>query len=184
MSMDKETREAIEKVAHAHDSLSESLDGQESRITGQDDRIKRLEEMMGTMEGSLRDHISNSGSTLTNEGEPGTAEPSVEENARLHDTIGKLEERIAFLEGTQYENEVIQKFLRDLDSDNYLAIGQKLGYLEETEAAPEDLEGVEGAEIPLGDSGSRMMVQREKPEDMTGWEYSETQGVYIKVLTE
>ena len=106
-----------------------------------------------------------------------------EETARLNDSIAQLEERKTFLESPGYNNEIIQKFLRDINRDDFYMIGIKLGLLECAEATPEDLEGVEGAEpveVALGDK-QFLRVTKEKPEDMTGWAFSENQGLYIKV---
>lgn len=116
----------------------------------------------------------------------------LEETARVKDSIAQLEElndrsalleeRNTFLESPGHQNEIIQKFLRNIDRNNYWTIGIKLGFLESAEATAEDLEGVEGAEqlgAPLGDK-QFLRVTKEKPEDMTGWAFSENQRLYIK----
>lgn len=102
---------------------------------------------------------------------------------RLNGRIEQLEDRKTFLESPGHQQEIIQKFLRDLDSDNFYTIGLKLGLLEYTEPGPGDKAGDKGNKqlgIPLGDK-QFLRVTKEKPEDMSGWEYSKNMGVYIKV---
>lgn len=175
--MDKETRQAIETRDQVLEGIRQDLDS----LTGSfrvfqnetDQSIAEMQEFQN----------SRPDSGVMSETNARMHDAAIEENARLHESIGRLEEKVNVLESPDHENDVIQKFLRDLDSDNYLEIGRKLGYLEETEASPEDLQNVEGAEpldLPLGDN-QVLEVQKEKPEDMTGWEFSETQGVYIRL---
>ena len=176
--MDKDTKQEFEKRDKILDGMREEIDS----LTGSLSDFKN--ETTGKMEDLIQSQSSLRDSKDTSkEGSEDLAslhEEALEENARLTEKTGKLEERNAFLESPGYQQQVIQGFLRELDADNFLSIGIKLGYLEDTEAGPEDLEGVEGAEVPLGD-GQVLKVSKEKPEDMTGWEFSETQGLYIKL---
>ncbi len=172
--MDKETKAEFEKVYKIHDGLRE----------GMESLTEFVNDFKNETTGKLSD-LENSQQSLRDSKD--TSKPGEEETGKLHDEalerVAVLEERNTFLEGPGYQNQVIQGFLRELDADNFLAIGVKLGYLEDTEASPEDLENVEGAEaidVPLGDNRT-LKVSKEKPEDMTGWEYSETQGLYIKL---
>ena len=170
--MDKDTKQEFETRDKILDGMREEIDSLTGSLSGfKSETAGKLEDLTQA-QSSLRDSKDTS------------SEEAVEENARLNDKVVKLEERNVFLESPIYKNQVIQGFLRDMDSDNFLAIGVKLGYLEDTEAKPEDLAGVEGAEpveVPLGDKQT-LVVSKEKPEDMTGWEYSETQGLYIKLV--
>ena len=116
-----------------------------------------------------------------------THDEAIEENARLHEDNEKLLDRNKYLEGDAYQNKVIQAFLRDLDADNFLAIGLKLEFLESSEVDPKALANVnleDGVplELPLEDNRI-LCIQANKPEDMTGWERSETQNVYVKIKT-
>ena len=167
--MDKDTQKVLEGITKEVDSLTASLGEFEGRF-------KKLEGETATMQESL--------TTLHSKDTSETAklnEQAVEEKARLNDKVVQLEERNVFLESPGYQNQVIQGFLREMDADNFLTIGVKLGYLEDTEVKPEDLARVEGADqIPLDDNRV-LKVSKEKPEDMTGWEYSETQKLYIKI---
>ncbi len=101
----------------------------------------------------------------------------LDETARLNDSIANLRERKAFLESPGYNNQVITKFFRNMDRDNYYEIGRKLGFLDDPEAGPEDPEVVD----PHSGEKQFLKVQKEKPEDMTGWEYSKQQDIYVKV---
>ncbi|KKL93739.1 hypothetical protein LCGC14_1871720 [marine sediment metagenome] len=161
--MDKEVRKVLEGITKEVDSLTASSGKFESRLLEIEGSVATMKESQPTL------HSKDTS-------ESASLEEQVEKVARL-------EERNVFLEGKDYQNQVIQGFLRELDADNFLTIGVKLGYLEDTEARPEDLEKVEGAgpvEVALGDNRT-LKVSKEKPEDMTGWEYSETQGLYIKL---
>lgn len=104
-------------------------------------------------------------------------EQALEETARLNDSIANLEERKTFLESSDHKNEIIRKFLRNMNRDNFHEIGLKLGFLEDVEAGSEDTEVIEDH------SGEEqvLLVSKDKPEDMTGWEYSKQQDLYIKV---
>ena len=170
--MDNAIREEFEKRDKVLDGLRREHD---SLTVSFRDLKNETETEIGKMrdgQSSLRDSIAIS----KDEGAAILHEQTVEENARLHNELAQAK-------SPGHENEVIQSFLRKLDADNFHAIGIKLGYLEDTEAGPEDLENVEGAEpveMALGDN-KVLKVSKEKPEDMTGWEHSETQGLYIKV---
>jgi len=170
--MDKDTKAEFEKRDLVLDGLRQEIDS----LTGSLGDLKNETE---TEIGKLRDGQSSLQDSIATSANKETAvlhEQAVEENARLNNEVARLS-------GPGHENEVIQSFLRKLDADNFHAIGIKLGYLEDTEAGPEDLENVEGAdqlEVSLGDN-KVLKVSKKKPEDMTGWEYSETQDCYIKV---
>ena len=170
--MDKDTKAEFEKRDKVLDGMRREIDS----LTGSFGGFKNETE---TEIGKLRDgqsSLQDSTATSKNEETARLHEQAVEENARLNNEVARLS-------GPGHENEVIQSFLRKLDADNFHAIGIKLGYLEDTEAGPEDLENVEGAEpveLALGDN-KVLKVSKVKPEDMTGWEFSETQGLYIKV---
>lgn len=105
-------------------------------------------------------------------------EQDLEETARLEEELARLIEKKAWLESPGYNNQVINKFLCNMDRDNYWAIGIQLGFLDDPAAGPEDLPGDKGS--PSGDKRF-LRIQKEKPEDMTGWAFSETQGLYIKI---
>lgn len=170
--MDKDTKAEFEKRDKVLDGMRQEIDS----LTGSFDGFKNETETeivkLRDGQSSLQDSIATS-----KDEEPARLhEQAVEENARLNTEVARLS-------SPGHENERIQSFLRKLDADNFHAIGIKLGFLEDAEAGPEDLEGVEGAEpveLALGDN-KVLKVSKEKPEDMTGWEFSETQGLYIKV---
>jgi len=169
MKMDKETKAEFEKRDKVLEGMREEIDS----LTGSLGDFKK--EATGKMEdlNQAQSSLRDSKDTF----ESASLKEKVEK-------VAQLEERNVFLESPGYQNEVIQGFLRELDADNFLTIGVKLGYLEDTEAKPEDLAGIEGAEpveVALGDDRA-LVVSKEKPEDMTGWEYSETQGLYIKLV--
>jgi len=172
--MDKDIRKVLEGITKELDSLTDSSGKFEKRLGKVEGSIATMEESRKTL------HSSDSSDS---EEAARLHEQTVEENARLNDKVVQLEERNVFLEGSGYQNSVIQGFLRGMDADNFHAIGIKLGYLEDTELEPGELQRIKGAgpvEVPLGEN-LKLLVSKDKPEDMTGWEHSETQDLYIKV---
>lgn len=163
--MDKEVTKEFEQ----RDKILEGMRGEIDSLIGSLGDFKS--ETQETIRGLKEDQSSLKDSNATSE----LHDQAIEENARLH-------ERVSFLESQQYETEIVQNFLRSIDADNFHAIGIKLGYLEDT-ATEEDLENLEGAgpvEVPLGDNQT-VVISRDVPDDPDNWEYSQSQGVYVKV---
>lgn len=172
--MDKEIKAEFEKRDLVLERHQNSLD----ELTGSFAALQ--EETKGEL-AKMLDSLSSQPTSPDTSSEPESAPDP--EAARLHDEaveeVARLSERVNYLEGPDYQTSVIQGFLRDLDADNFIEIGRKLGYLDVEEPSEADLHTLEEGEVVLGDR--KIKISKEKPEDMTGWEFSETQGVYIKV---
>lgn len=166
--MDKDTKQALEDWGKGMEVMRNEL---ESLKTSVDDLRSETETKIAEMRDSLPSPQDSESTSKTTQ----------DDNARLLDRVAELEDRNQYLEGSGYQNQVITTFLRDLDADNFHYIGIKLGYLEDAEAGPEDLPnlGEEPAEVVLGDH--KLLMQKAKPEDPEGWEYSETQELWIKI---
>ncbi len=90
--------------------------------------------------------------------------------------IAELETQIAHLESLEHRENIILEWLNNLDQESFYALGVRKGYLEETH--PEAQKPKPGE---LREPDPEVQFSREKPEDLTGWAYSETLKGYIRI---
>jgi hypothetical protein len=134
-----------------------------------DERIASLEtQREKTTDAPASPKISGSTSSETQDGTNGM---------ELRDPkIAELETQIAHLESLAHRDNIILEWLSNLDQESYYALGVRKGYLEEIE--PEAQKPAPGE---LREPDPEVQFSREKPEDLTGWAYSETLKGYIRI---
>jgi hypothetical protein len=182
MAMDKETKKGFEDVAKEMNRLAAQVNSLTDSSGKHENRLNSLEGEIAT----VRDSQQTPPSGDSSHDDPGPAAGDTKQAgdaAALQDEVARLQERNAFLESEDHQNEVIEDFLRKLDADNFSAIGIKLGFLETS--APEEaelaaLQEGEIVEVPLADGKTLKMTARQ-PENIEGWEHSETHGLYIRI---
>lgn len=97
------------------------------------------------------------------------------------------EARVASLSSKEHEEEIITLFLKDMDQDNFIALGVKKGFLEEVapDATNKDVATVAEELGILEEStvvdGKKVHFSKEKPADATGWEYTKALNLWVKI---
>ena len=91
--------------------------------------------------------------------------------------IAELETQMLRLESPEYRENLILEWLSTLDQESYYALGVRKGYLEEIE--PPAVKTTPGE---LREPDPEVQFSKEKPEDPTGWAYSETLKGYIRIV--
>lgn len=170
--------QSVKRLMQGQDSLQGSL-GEVTQRVATLEETKKTEAKMENQDPTQ--NSSENGYNPTPENDIAKMhEEAVEENARLNDQIGKLQERVAFLESEGHNSAVVQEFLDHLDLENFNQIGLNLGYLEVAEVSEEVPEGAGLEEVDLGGAGT-LRMQKEKPSDPENWQYSETQKLWIQI---
>ncbi len=97
------------------------------------------------------------------------------------------EARVASLSSKDHEEEIITLFLKDMDQDNFIALGVKKGFLEEVvpDANSKDIATVAEDLGILEEStvvdGKKVHFSKEKSADPTGWEYTKALNLWVKI---
>jgi hypothetical protein len=97
------------------------------------------------------------------------------------------EARVASLSSKEHEEEIITTFLKNLDQDNFIALGVKKGFLEEAvpDAFGKDVATVAEELGLLEEStvvdGQKVRFSKNKPADPTGWEYTKALNLWVKI---
>ena len=91
--------------------------------------------------------------------------------------IAELESQVFHLESPEHRENLILEWLNNLDQESYYALGVRKGYLEEINPPAEKTTPGE-----LREPDPEVQFSREKPEDPTGWAYSQTLKGYIRIV--
>lgn len=174
----KETLEdsAILKVLSGMQEKMAKLKDLPETLKTLDDRVSSLENQPPKKTG-IQESPGTSGNTLTDTQEERKEMESETNEVVLKDRrIAEMETQIVHLESPEHREGLILEWLNTLDQDSYYALGVRKGYLEEMK--PEVEKATPGE---LREPDPEVQFSREKPEDLTGWAYSEILKGYIRI---
>ena len=141
-----------------------------------DNRVSSLENQSSSKT-SMQAFPETSGNTLADTQEEKNRMENDNRVVELRDQkITELEAQIAHLESPEHRDNLILEWLNTLDQGSYYALGVRKGYLEEVK--PEAEKPTPGE---LREPDPEVQFSREKPEDMTGWAYSQILKGYIRI---
>ena len=174
----KETLEdpAILKILSGMQEKIAKLQDLPETVTVLSNRVSSLESRSSTGT-DTPEFPGTSGNTLTETQEEKNRMENNSNQAELKDQrIAELETQLLHLESPEHRENIILEWLNTLDQDSYYALGVRKGYLEEINPPAEDTTPGE-----LREPEPEVQFSKEKPEDPTGWAYSETLKGYIRI---
>ncbi len=178
--MDKKTEKILGEMARDQDSLRGSLADVEKKLQAETNERKALQQRVDQQDAVLADLGSSTRSSSDTSTEDKTVltdekEAEMEDTGKLADEIIGLKDQVAELSSDEHNDKIVTAFLADMDLENYLELGKKKGFLEISQEAGEAI-----TEASLGDNSS-VKFSRTEPEDLTGWQHSESLGLWVKV---
>jgi len=148
-----------------------------AKLENLSENLKSLENRLSSLENQTQKETGASGpagtpSSIAAETRKDTGEVELQDQR-----IAELETQMLRLESPEYRDNLILEWLNTLDQESYYTLGVRKGYLEEINPPAEKTTPGE-----LREPDPEVQFSREKPEDPTGWAYSETLKGYIRIV--